>query len=83
MKKLIFGGVLGAMLLGGSMALAFWEHHPHLEAAHHKIDEAVAELERANDGHKQFGGHRERAEQLLRDAQREIHDAAVFADTHH
>ena len=64
------------------MALAFWEHHPHLQAAHERIETAIAELERANDGHKQFGGHRERAEQLLRDAQREIHDAAIYADSH-
>ena len=82
MKKLIFGGVMGAMLLAGSVALAFWEHHPHLQAAHERIETAIAELERANDGHKQFGGHRERAEQLLRDAQREIHEAAVYADSH-
>jgi hypothetical protein len=82
MKKLVFGGVLGAMLFGASMALAFWEHHPHLHAAHAKIDEALAELEHANDGRKQYGGHRERAEQLLHDAQREIHDAAEYADHH-
>jgi len=82
MKKLIFGSVLGAMLFGASMALAFWEKHPHLHAANGHIDAAIGELEHANDGHKQFGGHRERAEQLLRDAQREIHDAAMFADSH-
>ncbi len=43
---------------------------------------AIGDLWEANDGKKLYGGHPDRAEQLLRDAQKEIHDAAAFADSH-
>ncbi|HXW83711.1 MAG TPA: hypothetical protein VEJ86_04855 [Candidatus Binataceae bacterium] len=82
MKKVAIGGVVAGVLLFGSMALAFWESHPHLRAAHDRVDGAIAELRAANDGRRQYGGHRDRAEQLLHDAQREIHEAAEYADAH-
>ncbi|HVN27742.1 MAG TPA: hypothetical protein VMT64_04610 [Candidatus Binataceae bacterium] len=82
MKKVLFGGVIGATMMAATVALAFWEHHPHLHAAHQRIEEAIIELRQANDGRIQYGGHRDRAEQMLLDAQKQIHDAAEFADSH-
>jgi ABC-type siderophore export system fused ATPase/permease subunit len=83
MKKLVLATVAATVLAFGSIALAQFEAHPHLRAAHDKIDEAIAELRTANDGKKEYGGHRDRAEALLVQAQGEIKAAAEFANTHH
>ena len=83
MKKPLLVAVMAGALAFGSIALAEFDGHPHLRAAHEHLEAAVAELRAANDGKKQFGGHRERAEQLLREAQHEIREAAAFADSHH
>jgi hypothetical protein len=53
-----------------------------LLAAHDKIEAAVQELRTANDGKTEFGGHRDRAEALLLQAQGEIRAAADFANAH-
>lgn len=82
-KKLLLVAGAAAVLAFGSVAFAQFEPHPHLLAAHDKIEAAVAELRAANDGTKQFGGHRDRAEQLLLEAQGEIKEAAIFANAHH
>jgi hypothetical protein len=83
MKKLLLLAAGAAVLAFGSIALAQWEPHPHLRAAHAKVEEAVGELRAANDGTKQFGGHRDRAEQLLLEAENEIKEAAIYANSHH
>jgi len=82
-KILLLAAAGAAMLAFGSIAFAQFEPHPHLLAAHDKIEAAVAELRAANDGRKQYGGHRDRAEQLLLQAQGEIREAAIYANTHH
>jgi len=81
-KKLLLTAVAATVLAFGSIALAQFEAHPHLRAARHHIDEAVAELRAANDGRKQYGGHRDRAEEMLMHAQEEIRQAAEFANSH-
>ena len=63
-------------------AIAEEIRHPHLRAAHEAIDHALESLHQASNGPEQFGGHRERAEELLRQAQKEIHEAAEFANHH-
>ncbi len=83
MKKVLLVGAGVAVLAFGSIAFAQFEHNSHLLAAHEKIEAAVAELRAANDGKKEFGGHRDRAEQLLLQAQGEIKEAAEFANSHH
>ena len=83
MKKLLVAAVTASALTLGSIALAQLEGHPHLRAARGHIAAAMAELQAANDGKKQFGGHRERAEELLKQAQQEIEGAAAFANSHH
>ena len=82
MKKLQIAAIAASALAIASVALAQFEAHPHLRAAHNHIDEAVAELRAANDGRWQFGGHRDRAEEMLRHAQEEIRAAAEYANHH-
>ena len=83
MKKLLIVVAGATVLAFGSIALAQWEAHPHLRAASDHVQEAIAELRTANDGGKQYGGHRDTAEQLLHQAQAEIRAAAEFANSHH
>ena len=63
-KKILIAAAGASMLAFGSIALAQWEAHPHLRAASDHIEEAIAELKTANDGKKEYGGHRDLAEQL-------------------
>ena len=83
MKKLLIAATGASILAFGSIAVAQWEAHPHLRAASDHIAEAIAELKTANDGRKQYGGHRDLAEQHLHQAQAEIRMAAEFANSHH
>jgi hypothetical protein len=76
----LFAAALTAAILAPAVAEEF--RHPHLRAAHEAIDSALQSLREASNGPAQFGGHRERAEELLHQAQREIHEAAEFADSH-
>jgi hypothetical protein len=82
MKKLLLITTGAAVLAFGSVVFAQFEAHPHLLIAHNKIEEAVMELRTANDGKIEYGGHRDRAEQLLLQAQGEIKEAAEFANSH-
>ncbi len=83
MKKLLLVTTGAAVLAFGSVVFAQFGSRPHLMAAHNKIEEAVMELRAANDGKVEYGGHRDRAEQLLMQAQGEIKEAAEFANSHH
>lgn len=83
MKKLLIAAAGASVLAFGSIAVAQWEAHPHLKAASDHIEEAIAELKTANDGKKEYGGHRDLAEQHLHQAQAEIRMAAEFANSHH
>ena len=83
MKKLLIAAVGASILAFGSIALAQWESHEHLKAAFDHVEEALGELKTANDGKKQYGGHRDLAEQHLHQAQAEIRMAAEFANSHH
>jgi len=66
-----------------SVAMAELAHHPHLLKAHETLETALQHLKEANDHEKsEFGGHRVKAEQLIREAQKEINEAAQWADTH-
>ncbi len=59
MKKLLIAAVGASILAFGSIALAQWESHEHLKAAFDHVEEALGELKTANDGKKQYGGHRD------------------------
>ncbi|MFZ0889521.1 MAG: hypothetical protein WA005_13790 [Candidatus Binataceae bacterium] len=82
MKKLTLAALAG-LLIAGSVAFAQFEGHPHLKAAQQHIGEALQQLREAQHATKaEFGGHRDRAEALLNQADREIVAAAKFANTH-
>jgi hypothetical protein len=84
MKKSILIAVVAAVLTLGPMALAQdpVAAHPHLKAARDAIATAVQALQAANNGKEAYGDHRDRAEQMLRDADKQIVAAAEFANAH-
>ena len=84
MRKIAFP-LIAAAIATAMLAPAIAEEirHPHLRAAHEAIESALHSLHEASNGPAQFGGHRERAEELLHQAQREIHEAAEYANSHH
>ena len=82
MKNLLRGVALSSLLLSGASFADALDHHPNLRAAHENIRKAHEELAKAEDRKKtEFGGHRAKAEQLLNDAQKEIEEAAQYADS--
>ncbi len=69
--------------LGAISAAAYADlaKHKHLQAAHKKIEAALKDLGEAKNGKDgDFGGHRDKAEELLKQASGEIDQAADFAD---
>lgn len=51
-----------------------------LERVHVKINEAIKDMERAQAAnHYDMGGHAAKAEELLRNAERELHEAVESA----
>jgi hypothetical protein len=87
-KNMVLSGVLAGALVCAGIALAQAPTEnidPHrygnLAAAQHHIVQAyqsVAEAEREN--HDQLGGHAEKAQQLLSEADRELREAADYAN---
>lgn len=73
----VTAGLIGIAAFGGDL-----KGHPHLKAAHKKIENALKDLAAANDGKTEFGGHREKAEDFLKQAQSEIEQAAQYANAH-
>ena len=85
MKKQILIAVTAGLLALGSVALAqeLLQKHVELKAAKQSIAEAIEHLKEAKaSGKMEFGGHRDKAEQLLKDADKEITEAAEFANQH-
>jgi len=77
--------VTAGLLALGSVALAqeALQNHPELKAARQSINEAIEHLKEAKAaGKMEFGGHRDKAEQLLREADKEIMQSAEFANQH-
>lgn len=82
MKKIVISLLLAGVVVS-SVALADLNKHPHLKQARNQIDNAKKSLQQANDHEKsEFGGHREKAIELLNQAQQEIDQAATWADSH-
>ena len=58
--------------------------HPHLASSQRHIAEAWQEAETARtDNHQQLGGHAEKALEHLVAADRELKEAAEYANAHH
>ena len=57
--------------------------YPNLETAQQLIDQSSAHIEAARKNNRdQFGGHAERALQLLQQAKDELREAAVYNERH-
>ncbi|HVO33845.1 MAG TPA: hypothetical protein VMU17_08005 [Elusimicrobiota bacterium] len=79
---LVVAAVVGfgaGTLLAGPMA-----GHPNLKAAMRSINKALEDCRRAHADERngEFGGHRDKAEQLLAQAKAELEAAAQFANRH-
>ena len=71
----------GALLMTVSLAAGPLKGHKFLEAAHNKIKAAIGAMEVAQKAnHYDMGGHAAKAEALLREAEREITQAAEAAN---
>jgi hypothetical protein len=89
--NLLRGSALAVLLVLGGVAVAQRpvedidaHRHPHLAAAQHHIGAAWQEAETARvDNHEQFGGHAEKALEHLQAADRELKEAAEYANGHH
>ncbi len=81
MKKVAL--VLVSVLLAAT-AFAFEFKHPNLRDAHQAAEAAIHHIEMAQQANKgvEFGGHAERAIELLRQAQHELAEAERYRDTH-
>jgi hypothetical protein len=81
MKKLL---VMTAFALGSSLVCAAEVKDWHdLELVHKHIQESIKEMERARAAnHYDMNGHGAKAEQLLREAQKELHEAVEAAKKH-
>jgi hypothetical protein len=84
MKKVTLAVVLAYVAVSSTALAIDWSRHPNLRDAKGAIAEARKHLKEANDHEKsEFGGHRGNAENLLNQADGEIDQAAIWADTHH
>jgi hypothetical protein len=72
---------LGGLVLVSGLAYSAPVHDWHdLDKVHNHIVEAIHEMERASRAnHYDMSGHGARAEQLLRDAEHELHEAVEAA----
>ena len=72
MKKLVLAAA-AALCFAGGIAVAEVHDWPDLASAHHDVKAAIADMARARAAnHYDMEGHGAKAEQLLRDAEREI-----------
>ena len=83
MKKIVIAS-LSAVLVT-TVALAYEIHHPNLRDAHHEAENAIHHIEEAQKDNKrvEFGGHAEKAIDLLKHAQEELVEADKWNDAHH
>jgi hypothetical protein len=80
MKKAILAAAAGlALVTGIAGADAVHDWHD-LDKVHNHVLESIHEMERARAAnHYDMAGHGAKAEQLLRDAERELHEAIEAA----
>ena len=74
MKKLVFASAI-ALVAGVAFAAQVHDWHD-LDAVHKHVEESIHEMERARAAnHYDMAGHGAKAEQLLHDAEHELHEA--------
>lgn len=87
MKKLLISGTAGLALAAGALIYAqgpmvnIGNRHPNLRAAQQSIAESYRAIEQAQGANRgRLGGHAERAKSLLIQADRELREAATYAN---
>jgi hypothetical protein len=81
MNRLVIAA--SVLTLASGLALAQVRDWHDLERVHKHIVESIHELERARAAnHYDMQGHGVKAEQLLRDAEKELHEAVEAAKEH-
>ena len=81
MKKLLIASVLS---LAAGFALAEVHDWKDLDKVHKHVEEAIHEMERARAAnHYDMQGHGAKAEQLLRETEKELHMAVEAAKAAH
>ncbi len=85
MKSTLLVALAGLSLGVGAVALADRVHDWHdLDKVHNHVTEAIHEMERARAAnHYDMAGHGAKAEELLRQAERELHEAVEAARAAH
>ena len=81
MKKVLIAALAGLSLGAGAIALADRVHDWHdLDKVHEHVQESIREMERARAAnHYDMAGHGAKAEEALRHAERELHEAVDAA----
>ncbi|WP_244846385.1 hypothetical protein [Caballeronia sp. SL2Y3] len=83
MKRSIITAAALAIAATTAMAAGGAVNHD-IEGAHQLVDQGYRHIEAAQSaGRGQFGGHAEKAKQLLKQAQAELDQAAVYYAEHH
>ena len=81
MKKLLIASVLS---LAAGFALAEVHDWKDLDKVHKHVEESIHEMERARAAnHYDMQGHGAKAEQLLRETEKELHQAVEAAKAAH
>ena len=80
MKKLLLVCATGLTLLAGAVVAREVKDWKDIHHAHEQVKDAIKEMERARAAnHYDMAGHGAKAEELLRQAEREIHEALEAA----
>jgi len=79
LKTLVFA-CCAACLLAGAVQAAEVRDWRDLHAVHEKVQQSIKDMERARAAnHYDMAGHGAKAEELLRQAERELHEAVEAA----
>jgi hypothetical protein len=80
MNKLLLVAVAGLSLAAGAAFADKVRDWHDLDKVHHHVQEAIHEMERAREAnHYDMAGHGAKAEQLLHEAESELHQAVEAA----
>jgi F0F1-type ATP synthase membrane subunit b/b' len=87
-KNIVLGSMLAGVLVFGGLALAQGpvvnidsHRHPNLAEAQHHLQQAFGKIDEAQKENKdELGGHAQKAKDLIDAADRELKQAAEFAD---
>jgi N-formylglutamate amidohydrolase len=81
-KHWLSSGILTAALVFAGVAIA--QKYPTIDSAQHHIQEAIQQIDAAQEAHHgKLGGHAAKAKELLQQANQELQAAKEYAAQHH